>query len=605
MSTQLPPLAPRRSIVASGPNAPPPQKGPTGGGLNVALIAQMALEKKRASMKYVAKMDKENLLKDKALYRAEREINLNHFRELMNVFVSHGKSMNMAEFKSSFTEVLGEGLSGDQMDLLFMKIDSNTDNTVNWEEFSTFMLLRAEKQTQMLEEQSTSLFDTPNPMNAYPKIVTPHHEVIVSVLWLEQNQKYVTVSREGTVCVWSGDKMRLQRCFLNVGFKTLQLDGREVMKHTGNGKNLIDHENAWVHEMLHMKPLAKFAIASDDHEITLYNVATMQPKIRFDLKDSVALCLDFWYDVENPDAETCTLYFGTDLGHVYSVNIVNSAFVNKNENSKNKCVTLVMDMFGRGNTKGMGTVSKRKAHDNWVGKVKYYHDWHAIVSCSIDPLASLVVALQDGKKSWSYISAPVNHGVNTFVYSRFPVALITGGTDHQLRVWNPHRLKNPMASFKGHASPIIDLVVNETHGQVISLAVDNVMKVWDIRKQTCIQTLFDRMSVGLEDTLNRIYLTSGNIKLLALARNITEYKLKGKDDGVASASVAAAAAAATAAAVASGGAMGAATTTTATVASKSAPHVTRTHDFPLKAAIYNPVFKQVITACDGGAINVW
>ncbi|KAJ3017644.1 UNVERIFIED_CONTAM: WD40 repeat domain 95 [Siphonaria sp. JEL0065] len=361
MSTHLPPLQPRRSIVAANapvkPGALASVVAASGGGaaaaaaagakkggiFNVALIAQMALDKKREKLKYVAKLNKDNLLKDKALYRAERDINLNHFRELMNVF---------------------------------------------------------------------------------------------------------------------------------------QLDGREVMKHLGSNKNnpLIDRETPWIHDIRYMKPLQKFAIASDDHEITLYNMATMQGKIRFDLKDSVALSLDFWFDEENPDAETCTLFFGTDLGHIYSVNIVNSAFVNKNENVKNKCVTMMMDMFGRGSTKGMGTLVKRKAHDNWVGKVKYYHDWHAVVSCSIDPLASLVVAIQDGKNSWSYFSAPVNHGVNTFVYSRFPVALITGGTDHQLRVWNPHRLKNPMASFKGHSSPIIDLVVNEQNGQVISLAVDNVIK---------------------------------------------------------------------------------------------------------------------------------
>ncbi|KAI9331220.1 hypothetical protein BDR26DRAFT_824578 [Obelidium mucronatum] len=582
MATHLPPLQPRKSVAGLAAAAEKKNSiAASGGGFNVAAIAQMALEKKREKLKYVSKMNKENLLKDKALYRAERDINLNHFRELMNVFQEHGsKAMTIDDFKSSFGQVLGEGLSEEQMGLLFMKIDANTDNAVDWEEFSTFMLLRAERQSKMQEEASTSLFEVPNPMNPTPKIITPHHESIIGILYLEHNRKYVTVSREGTICFWS-DKFRLQRCFLNVGLKTLQLDGREVMKHLGSNKNnpLIDRETPWIHDILYMKPLSKFAIASDDHEITLYNMATMQGKIRFDLKDSVALSMDFWFDEENPDAETCTLFFGTDLGHIYTVNIVNSAFVNKNENAKNKCVTLLMDMFGRGATKGMGTMAKRKAHDNWVGKVKYYHDWHAIVSCSIDPLASLVVAIQDGKNSWSYFSAPVNHGVNTFVYSRFPVALITGGTDHQLRVWNPHRLKNPMASFKGHSSPIIDLVVNELNGQVISLAVDNVIKVWDIRKQMCIQTLFDRVDPSSDDGLNRLYFTS-SLKLLAMARNITEYKLKGKDDG-------------------------GSTAATTTAANKS-PHATaRTHDFPLRAAIYNPAFKQIVTACDGGVINVW
>ncbi|KAJ3030891.1 UNVERIFIED_CONTAM: WD40 repeat domain 95 [Siphonaria sp. JEL0065] len=119
-----------------------------------------------------------------------------------------------------------------------------------------------------------------------------------------------------------------------------------------------------------------------------------------------------------------------------------------------------------------------------------------------------------------------------------------------------------MASFKGHSSPIIDLVVNEQNGQVISLAVDNVIK-----------TLFDRVDPSSDDGLNRLYFTT-NLKLLALARNFTEYNLKGKEDG-------------------------------ATLAASKSPHAPRTHDFPLRSAIYNPTFKQIVTACDGGVINVW
>ncbi|TPX70972.1 hypothetical protein CcCBS67573_g06381 [Chytriomyces confervae] len=576
-NSNLPPIAAKPAVAqAAGkiPNTTKRAAPANAGAFSVAAIAQLALEKKKRTMKLISKMNKDNLLKDKALYRAEREINLNHFRELMTVFQNRGnKSMTMEDFKGSFGMVLGEGLNDEQMALLFMKIDANTDNAIDWEEFSAFMLLRAERQSQMLEEANTQLFEVPNPMNPTPKHSSPHRESIVNVVYLDHNKKYVTCSREGTICYWS-DKFRLQKCFLNVGLKTLSLDGREVMKLLGTNKNnpLLDRETPWINDMIYMKPLNKFAIASDDHEITLYNQTTWQSKIRFDLKDCNALCLDYFVDLENQDSETSTFYFGTDGGFIYTVNIINSAFSNKNDNTKNKCVTILMDQFGRGSTKGMGSMSKRRAHDNWIGKIKYYHDWHAIVSCSIDPLASLVVALQDGKNSWTYFSAPVNHGVNTFTYSRFPVALITGGTDHQLRLWNPHRLKNPMASFKGHNSPIIDLAVNEESGQVISLSVDSIIKVWDIRKQQCVQTLFDSEPLGIDDALNRIYFT-GPIqgKLFALARNVTEYRLKEK---------------------------------TADVSSKS-PSAARSHEYPLRAALYNPTFKQVVTACDGGVVNVW
>ncbi|KAJ3092125.1 hypothetical protein HK100_007012, partial [Physocladia obscura] len=190
----------------------------------VAAVALAALEKKRSAMKFMANIEKENLAKDKALYRAEREINLHHFRELRNVFQKQNR-MNIDEFRATFGKVLDENLSADQMGLLFMQIDANTDDAVDWDEFSTFMLLRDDRKSRMLEEASTTLFDTPansngnnNNNNAGPPkiIAAPHHDAIVAVLHLTSARRFVTASREGTVCFWS-DKFRLQKTYFNVG----------------------------------------------------------------------------------------------------------------------------------------------------------------------------------------------------------------------------------------------------------------------------------------------------------------------------------------------------------------------------------------------------
>jgi hypothetical protein len=124
--------------------------------------------------------------------------------------------MNVEDFKEAFGKVLGQGLTEEQMSLLFMQIDANTDNTVDWEEFSTFMLLRAERQSKMIEEASMQLFEVPPPMIRMPKMQTPHLETIISILFLQGSKRYITCSREGTVCYWS-DKLKMQRCFMHVG----------------------------------------------------------------------------------------------------------------------------------------------------------------------------------------------------------------------------------------------------------------------------------------------------------------------------------------------------------------------------------------------------
>ncbi|KAJ3345435.1 hypothetical protein HDU83_004095 [Entophlyctis luteolus] len=119
------------------------------------------------------------------------------------------------------------------------------------------------------------------------------------------------------------------------------------------------------------------------------------------------------------------------------------------------------------------------------------------------------------------------------------MALITGGTDHTLWLWNLHHLCNPMASFKGHNTPIIDLAVNEAHGQVISrppLLGDLHVQFWDIRKQTYLQTISNAESVqSPNDTLNRILFLPASLTMFAMAQNIWHYKLKKRDDAPAGA----------------------------------------------------------------------
>jgi WD40 repeat protein len=330
--------------------------------------------------------------------------------------------------------------------------------------------------------------------------------------------------------------------------------------------------------------------------IGLVDFSTMETYLRFDLHDTVAISMDFWYDSDNPDCEESMLLYGTDQGYVVMFNFVNNALFNKNR-SKDECQVINVETYFKqttstptpgatfsaatvnsnlinmsNNKANLACLSKRKAHGDWVQKVRYYHDLHAIVSCSTDPQASLCVATQDGKNKWVYFTTPVHKGVTTFAYCRFPVVLITGGTDHQLRLWNPHRLHHPMAALKGHNAPVIDITVNEMSGQIISLSTDNVIKVWDIRKQQCIQTIADSAAeLKPEQGLNVIHFAPElEGQLLAASMSIVKYKHKVNNSG-----------------------------------GDPAMTTTRSHDSPLRAALYNESFKQIVTGCDGGIVNVW
>ncbi|KAI8804253.1 WD40-repeat-containing domain protein, partial [Cladochytrium replicatum] len=515
----------------------------------------------------IATSSRVNVHKDAASYRAEREMNLQSFRELMRIFQNASKSeeggLTMEEFKKAFGIVLGHNLTEEQMGLLFMKIDANTDGSIDWDEFSTYMLLRAEGQNNMLEAEETVLF-AQNGGAGGQIIPTPHRDMVKRVLFLDGLRKWVSCSRDGTLCIWS-DRLKLQKTFRSLR-KTNELEAK-----TGaNASVKASATSRWIHDFGYLGNVNKIVTASDDHQITIYDMTTMYPEIRLDTEDSVPLCLDFYYDADNADNDECMLLYGTDSGTVHIFNIRTSALFNNTSGKKEHTRHISMDTIPRGANMTTfpqyGTLTKRKAHNDWCVKVAFFVDLHMVISCSPDPRASLFVATQVTKKKWACFSVPVHKGVSAFAYCKFPVTLITGGTDRQLRLWNPYRMHHPMAALKGHNAPIVDIAINNFSGQIISLSSDKVIKVWDIRKQQCVQTLCDNFPHHPEDALSCLTFCPNTNSLVAASSLLVTYKLRERNVRVS---------------------------------------IPVSHEMPLRAALYNASFKQVVSGCDGSVINVW
>ncbi|KAJ1340618.1 hypothetical protein BSLG_004712 [Batrachochytrium salamandrivorans] len=553
----------RDRILATQPQG---TTGRAGALKEVSVVADFKTGRKADVIKFHANTNKINVAKDPAVYRADREMNLAHFKELMHIFRSSSNNdtgtMSLEDFKSAFATVLGKDLTTEQLSILFMKIDANTDNAIDWEDFSTYMLLYAEGKKLMLEEAETQLFDTDAPKHVVP---TAHKDVIIRIQYIESQKRYMSCSREGTLCYWN-DRLKLQRVYKNAGQPCDKQSGSLKMK--VKKANTIPQHYRWIHDAVFMENVNKVALASDDHQITIYDGTTLEKVLGLDLQNINVLTLDYWADHETPNSIESMLLYGTDSGSINVFTFNNDKMFKVGVQKKDQAEHIFIEKEGCGNKalKNWGTLWKRHAHGDWAVKVKYVPDLRAIISCSPDPRESLVVAIMDLNRKWQVHISPVSKGVNSFAYCRFPVTLVTGGTDRQLRLWNPHRLHHPMAAMKGHNSPITDITVNELNGQVISLSVDKNIKIWDIRKQQCLQTLVDTDFHRPDDIISAVMFNPHSRKIVTGTYALKIYNLKEQ--------------------------------TAITENPKS-------HDFPIRSVMYNSTFKQVVSGCDGGVVNVW
>jgi hypothetical protein len=124
--------------------------------------------------------------------------------------------IDLEEFKAAFAHILG---SKDQLQTLFNKIDVDSRNRITWDEFSEFMLTRSEGQKNMREEDETQLFVSDQGGHSGP-IQTPHRDMIIQIRYNPTTKRFISVSRDGTVCYWN-DHFRMQRCYKNIGYDNM------------------------------------------------------------------------------------------------------------------------------------------------------------------------------------------------------------------------------------------------------------------------------------------------------------------------------------------------------------------------------------------------
>ncbi|XP_075060895.1 WD repeat-containing protein 64 [Mixophyes fleayi] len=212
---------------------------------------------------------------------------------------------------------------------------------------------------------------------------------------------------------------------------------------------------------------------------------------------------------------------------------------------------------------------RRKLHNGWVIKVKYFPELNCFASCSQDSNLSLVldsVKRIEDSRPVRVFSVP--KGVNTFAYIAKADMLATGGADKVIRLWHLDEVEKPMGKLYGHLYSIIEIAINERDQHLISLSSARAFRVWDIQTLALLQVFCDtEQGPGDRRYINSMIFDNKHLKLLTGSCVLDVWPL-----------------------------------TRMFQATKQIP---RSHDLPINALVYNQVFHQVLSICSGSVLKVW
>ncbi|KAJ7987525.1 hypothetical protein DPEC_G00327400 [Dallia pectoralis] len=500
--------------------------------------------------------------------RVEDQINEEHLKRIEAMFheadTDGEGGLDMEEFREAIKKIMGD-IDDEDVDIIFMKVDTNCDGHVDWDEYLNYMLLEYKEKESFQKLNRPVYF--PTPLQTVP---IAQCEPIVRLQFFpfqaphggsgpktrSQLGRYLSVSRDGVLNYWN-ERFTVTR--------TVNLDYlRRTPPFTSN-------QQMWVTDMICLSNLNQLAISSTRRAVEFYDISGSKCDILFSLTGlgGYVVVMDYWSD------ETKGVFsIGDDKGFV-SVFISNDLLQYGLFNSRafksvsrGKCQISVPALLK--NTSKHFLCFKLAVHNDWCHQIRFLHELNAVATCCSSDHTSMVITTvpQSPKAKIQNSAFLVRRGILCFDYSPELNILVSGGLDGIVRVWNPYLNHCAIAQMKGHSTGITHILVNGEDNKVISISQDKNVRVWDLEDCACLQNVPSRnVAMGHLPISSIHYNRHFNTLLLATSMIGVLHGVVDHADG--------------------------------------RYEMKTSHEQQLCAALYNVNFKQVVSGCHAGVVSVW
>ena len=346
-----------------------------------------------------------------------------------------------------------------------MKIDADSNGSVDWDEFTNFMFLK--RQTGGNDDAGLNwmfLEEEQPDVNASTTPSVYHSDIITVCTYVPEIDKYATGSRDGTFKVWNAADFQHYRTFENC-------------------------KGSWVSDLV-MLPDKRLAVSSSDRSISFYGIYRQNLELMGRVFCSgmmgTPLCM-----TTASISDTTRLIFGDSKGAVRMLRLNYDTFKDGHVRS------IVRDDY----------VLVHDQHDDWVTKVMYVPELNALVSSSMDSKIKIVDINQNAGNNVNSIFkvrqtvSLHSKGIYDFDWCNAHSLFVSAGVERDIMLWHGST-GHKIGSLVGHTASISNVVVDSNLHQVVSLSTDKTIKIWDLRTNRCVQTMEDENTYRPEDRIS-------------------------------------------------------------------------------------------------------
>ncbi|KAF2974518.1 hypothetical protein EK904_010078 [Melospiza melodia maxima] len=298
-------------------------------------------------------------------------------KESSGLYTKDDDEINYEKFYKTTRTLFGSAVKDQDIQAFFRKIISNPDERPEWLEVRlSFRKMKS---------------------NVLSLTVVKRKDVLKGILNVPNLHLTVTASQKGLITVFSEKR----KSFSSYSF-------------------YFHQDTAWI-TGCDFLPNLKYIVAATESTVILWDYKSNESEGNgFVIKPmkNCLLCVSTVTMADNLPRDTILL--GDDKGYVYLLTITTDDFIMKQTKGGKVSQFKVMDAESF-------DMPRRKLHDDWVGKVKYFPALKRFGSCSTDGINSFV--LDDIKRLEDHLPVKefsVPKGVNAFTYCGKAKVIVTG-----------------------------------------------------------------------------------------------------------------------------------------------------------------------------------
>eukprot|EP01012_Entosiphon_sulcatum_P039997 TRINITY_DN53619_c0_g1_i1.p1 TRINITY_DN53619_c0_g1~~TRINITY_DN53619_c0_g1_i1.p1 ORF type:complete len:1158 (-),score=109.58 TRINITY_DN53619_c0_g1_i1:4-3477(-) len=457
----------------------------------------------------------------------EGRIDLKMLKQLKSTFekadTDGGGTLDEQEFINAFGSILGGRMTEDQLRLWFMRIDANANGSVDWDEFSSYLLLEAQKeQTQSEVQQQDYIFSGPPPGD----LEYAHSDMVTALLVHPRNGKCYTTARDGVVKMWNANTLNWEKniqatgvwitdaCWMRNHTKivTASIDRRVCIYEAGNG----DVMRCYIgHKHTSQKRDKLCLNASGNRQKS--SEANLDVGLR-----TVKSCIgtsfnDFQHSLRKLKSErneNVTIDVTCLLGLTDSpMSIEYYAAEPESDTPTSEYILLglrngVLQMYSLNTPIGapVPPTFSNHLHLSTISKVKYSAFLGGLITSSWD--TSLKLTNLETSQVLRTLGGPTSHSghsksVFSFDWSEDAKLIASCGAERTVFLWNPF-ISQPILTLDGHQAPLVTACFYESY-YLATLSADKMVKLWDLRTFQAVNTLVNHSAYRPENTLTCLY----------------------------------------------------------------------------------------------------